>query len=188
MEKTRINPQTPLAVLTPPPLQSQAWAEFVQAALLADHACYQQSADRVDPARLSSVISAFPQGFRVYLAEGSPVGYTGWYPVEKDVFNVLHDTPEKITHRGFMKPVPLAPEGNWIYLFNYSIIPSLASTAQSRALIKNYAAELKNIDIKGLAAVTVTADGIRIAKKFGLCHRGTMTHDGETEQVYALRL
>lgn len=106
----------------------------------------------------------------------------------EDVFNVLHDDPGKVTHRGFMKPAPLSPQGSFIYLFNYSIIPALRGTAHSRTLIKNYASELNAIPSLGLAAVTVSADGARIARKFGLTERGSMTHDGEPEQVYAARL
>lgn len=185
MEKDQLNPQAPLSALSAPPPDAPGWLAFVKAAFQADHACYSMPADQVDFERLSGVMAAFPQGFRVYLAGDIPVGYTGWYPVAEDVFKILHDAPEKITHRGFMKPVPLAPEGNWIYLFNYSVIPALRGTEQSRALVKSYATEIKCLpQVKGMAAVTVSEDGARIAHKFGMTERGIMTHDGAAERVY----
>lgn len=68
MENHRLS----LSVLSAPPLSSQAWPEFVQAAFQADHACYALPADRADFERLSSVMAAFPQGFKVYMAGSTP--------------------------------------------------------------------------------------------------------------------
>lgn len=184
-------PERPLAPLSAPEVSSADWQHFTGAALAADRACYPRSADRAEPARLFAVMAAFPAGFQVYFAQlpdgtSLPVGYTGWYPVAEDIFAQLYNTPGEIKHRGFIKPLStLSDKGDYIYLFNYSIIPSLRGTAQSRQLIKDYAATLKNIAIKGMAAVTVSEDGARIAEKFGLSCRGDMTHDGDVERVYA---
>ncbi len=165
-------------------------ADDVMPVLTADWACYTKSADRADFNRLASILAAYPRGFHVYtlpLEDGTlaPVGYTGQYPISESAFHMLHDRPHEITSRGFMLPEAGSP---YIYLFNYSIIPSLRGTAFSRQLVKNYAAEIARLDAKGLAAVTVSEDGARVAQKFGLSYRGDMTHDGVKEGVYAAYL
>jgi hypothetical protein len=176
------------------PYGSADWRRFALSVFLADWACYTHPADRGDFARLMSIVAAFPQGFRVYFAnlnDGTPVpvGYTGWYPITADMFNVLHDRPHQITHRGFMVPLKeLAAQDNYIYLFNYSIIDQLRKTAQSSQLIKGMVDQIKSVAYKGLGAVTVSEDGIRIAEQFGMRFKGDITHDGETESAYCLRV
>ncbi len=183
-----------LNIVRAPAETSPAWHRFLEAALVADFVCYSKSTDRAEYNRLSKVIQSFPQGFTVYFATCAddttiPVGYTGWYPISENVFSILYHTPSNIKHRGFMQALPeLSQHGNYIYLFNYSIIPSLRGTAQSKQLIKNYAADLKNIAVKGMGAVTVSPDGMRVAEKFGLSYRGDMTHDGVAEKVFAAYL
>jgi hypothetical protein len=162
---------------------------FAEQALAADWACYTAPADRAEADRLRAVIAAFPRGFRLYLSGGEPVGYTGWYPLPRDVFDRLHDAPQSLTHRGQVMALPgLPPGGGYLYLFNYSIVPALRKTAHSRALVQAYAREINATPHLGLAAVTVSPDGVRVAEKFGMSYRGDMTHDGVTEGVYALRL
>ena len=162
---------------------------FVKGILAADWACYTTAEDRVDLDRLRAVITAFPQGFHLYLKQGEPIGYTGWYPVARDVFDRLHDTPQTLTHRGQIMPLPaLTPGGDYLYLFNYSIVSRLHKTAESKAMIQGFARAVLGTPHRGLAAVTVSPDGVRVAEKFGMTHRGDMTHDGAAEGVYALRL
>jgi hypothetical protein len=159
--------------------------EFARAALVADHACYLTKEDRADFLRLRAAIFGFPEGFRLYYMGDAPVGYTGLYPVAADIFDRLHDTPRTLKHRGDMMP---ARDGTHIYLFNYSIAPAFRKTAYSRTMMQDYAAAVRSLDCKGLAAVTVSEDGVRVAERFGLRYRGDMTHDGAPEGVYALRL
>lgn len=178
---------------TAPLSGTEEWKVFLQSILLADWACYDTPASRVEYKRLHEVISAFPQGFTLYEARYAnglsyPVGYTGWYPVEERIFKTAIESPQATTSRGFFKALSgLAGHGNWIYLFNYSIAPALRRTRYSRLLMQNYAAELKAVphNKKGMLAVTVSADGERVAQKFGLSERGCMTHDGVPEKVYA---
>jgi hypothetical protein len=174
----------------------EAWRRFALGIFIADWASYTAPADRGDFARMLSVIAAFPQGFRLYLGEDeqgqrAPVGYTGWYPVSADIFNLLHHTPERVTHRGFMVPLkeqPKPDQDNYLYLFNYSVTPALSGTPQSSALVKDFAASLQDVSYTGLSAVTVSPHGARIAEKFGMSYRGDMTHDGEAEGVYTLKI
>lgn len=165
---------------------------FTLACLAADWASYTKPEDKADFPRLAKLIKAFPSGFRVYfskLASGEhlPVGYTGWYPIAQDVFDTLEQNPSNITHRGFMQAVPMA-ETNYIYLFNYSLAPHLIGTKQSADLVKDFAASLSDVSKSGMAAVTVSPHGARIAEKFGMRLSGQMSHDGDIENVYTLRL
>ncbi len=163
--------------------------EFVRGVLVADWACYTAPEDQVDEARLRRVIETFPEGFRLYLREGRPVGYTGWYPLPRDLFDRLHDTPQNFTHRGQIMPLPsLSPQGDYLYLFNYSIIPALHKTPESSALVQDFARTVRATPHRGMAAVTVSPDGVRVAEKFGMTYRGDMTHDSVKEGVYAFRL
>jgi len=168
---------------------AKSFKAFTRDALEADWACYTTAADKVEPARLEAVIRAFPEGFQIYYQNNKPIGYTGWHPVPHDIFSLLHDTPHELTHRGQIMPLPeRSSGGDYLYLFNYSIIPSLQKTPTSRALLQSFAREVKSTPHKGLAAVTVSPDGARVAERFGMNYRGNMTHDGEPEGVYALRL
>lgn len=162
---------------------------FVKNMLTADWACYTAPEDQVDEARLRRVIDTFPQGFRLYMKDGEPIGYTGWYPIARDVFDRLHDAPQNLTHRGQIMPLPsLSQGGDYLYLFNYSIVPALHKTPESKTMIRDFARCVLAVPHRGLAAVTVSPDGVRVAEKFGMSYRGDMTHDGVPEGVYALRL
>lgn len=162
---------------------------FIKGALAADWACYTTPEDQVDEPRLRAVIAAFPGGFRLYMKDGAPVGYTGWYPIARDVFDRLHERPQELTHRGQIMPLPeLSPGGDYLYLFNYSIIDALHKTPESKTMIQDFARSVLSTPHRGLAAVTVSPGGARVAEKFGMAYRGDMTHDGVPEGVYTLRL
>jgi hypothetical protein len=173
---------------------SPQWRRFALAAFLADWACYDKPADRADFARLLYVLACFPAGFRVWMCrlpdgQYTPVGYTGWYPVPPRAFDIAYTNPETITHRGFMGPLrALQPEGNYLYLFNASIVPQLRpGTAQSRLLMQSYAADMAPVKKLGMAAVTVSEDGARVSGRFGLKYVGEMMFEDEPEQVFAVR-
>jgi hypothetical protein len=172
---------------------SPRWRRFAAAIFLADWACYANAADRADFDRLLYVLACFPAGFRLWMGqlpngEWTPVGYTGWYPIAGSVFDVLCSKPGSITHRGFMGPLrELHEEGNYLYLFNASIIPHLRQTEASRLLLRRYLTDVAVPNVLGMAAVTVSKDGARIAQMLGLQHVGDMTFAGEAEYVYAVR-
>lgn len=191
MNKQDFRTEESLSAVSTPPVGSDALECFISAALLADWACYSKPEDRVNYVRLRSVMTAFSEGFRVYFSspeDGAPVpvGYTGWYPVAEDIFERLCSEPHNITNRGFMSPLREIPDGGaYIYLFNYSVVSSLRGSAQSRALVNDYATVLKSVLVRGMVTVAVSGDGSRVAEKFGLSYRGDMTHDGVAEKVYA---
>ena len=175
------------------PYGSLAWRRFAAGLFLADWASYEQPADRADFARLLYVVACFPRGFTLWMCrlpdgQFTPVGYTGWYPIPGSVFEVMCSDPGTITHRGFMGPLrALEDHGSYLYLFNASIVPALRGTKQSRALMYSYARTIARIEALGKAAVTVSPDGVRASRAFGLSHVGNMTFEGEIEQVFAVR-
>jgi hypothetical protein len=82
----------------------------------------------------------------------------------------------------------LSPDGDYLYLFNASIIPRLRpQTAASRSLLKAFLTDIAKTEARGLASVTVSEDGARICQVLGLAYRGDMIFEGEAEQVYAAR-
>lgn len=175
---------------------SEQWRKFALSVFVADWVCYTKPEDKADFPRTLSVVATFPQGFDVYFAETKdgrhlPVGYTGWYPIMKDVYNMMENTPEKLTHRGMMMPLRELSEleDNFIYLFNYSIAEQFIDTKLSMQMMKNYSKTLSETNHIAKSCVTVSPHGIRVAKKFGMHHTGDMTHMGDTEGVFCgLRL
>lgn len=172
------------------PLASAPWRRFALATLLADWACYHRPRDRVDVARLLSVLWRFPRGFRVWLGkigeDWLPVGYTGWYPIAPALFHRLGTDPASIAHRGAIEPLSaIDPGGTYVYLFNYSIVPPLRHTAHSATLLKALARDIAGLPLAGAAAITLSPDGARVAERFGLSHVGEISIDGEPELVYA---
>jgi hypothetical protein len=172
------------------PLASAPWRRFALAALLADWASYRRPRDRVDFPRLLHVLWHFPRGFRVWLGrlgqDWLPVGYTGWYPIAPELFRRLSADPASIGHRGAIVSLPeIDPAGAYAYLFNYSIVPPLRHTAHSASLIKALAQDIAGLNLAGAAAITLSADGARIAERFGLSHVADISVDAETEAVYA---
>ena len=166
---------------------------FINAALLADWVSYSAPADRVEYPRLSNVINAFPQGFRVWFCQMPdsryiPVAYTGWYPISEEIFNKAHDCPQDIRHRVELRPQSaLSENGNYIWIFNYSIIKPLQKSAQSRKMLQTYAADINAINPHGLVAAVISEESKSVVRRFGMIHVGNMTHTGVSEEVWGAR-
>jgi hypothetical protein len=179
---------------SPHPLGAYAaeiWRRWASGIFVCDWACFDRPSDRVDFLRLLYIVSFFPAGFSLWLAnvrgeEWIPVGYTGWYPIAGPVFDMMYDNPESITHRGVIMPVESGTHP-YVYLFNYSVIPQLRKTRHSARIVKSLARELESIRPRGMATIAVSEDGARVAARFGLSHRGTMRFQGEEEEVYVAR-
>jgi|GEM_PF-1630091 len=162
---------------------------FVLATLLADWACYANAADRESPAHLRTVVAAFPQGFRLWMARVQercvPVGYTGFHPIAKETFSLMRDAPERITSRTQIAPERASTGAhNYFYLFNIGIVKQLQGTDASRALVKALAKDLASTPKRGLAAIVISPDGKRVVERFGLRQSGCITHAGQREIAY----
>lgn len=168
---------------------SESWRKFVLATFLADLASYPIPGDQVNFDRLLFVMHAFPQGFRTWwlkLPNNSwwPVGYTGWYPMLETMFELFEKSPERLKDR-MVVPNIHKPKGQpYLYLFNYSVAPELKKTSLSKALMKRFAQDIAAQNAKGLACITVSDDGIRVANKFGMEFSGNLDVDGSVEGVY----
>jgi len=166
---------------------SLKWRKIVLATFLADLVSYQPS-DQVNFDRLLYVMHVFPKGFRTWwmqLPDQSwwPVGYTGWYPMLETAFDLFEKHPEKLKDR---MVVPRS-SSSYLYLFNYSVAPHLKKTALSSQLIKAYIGDISNQQVKGLACITVSEDGVRMAHSLGMARRGDLVMDGNIEGIFTKR-
>lgn len=182
-----------------PPFGLYADATFrklVLAVLLADWACYEAPVDQIHFDRLLHVMHVFPAGFRVWWAEVPgvgwlPVGYTGWIPISAVTFEVLETRAGELQNRA----LPVLPaleagaeaEGSYVYLFNYSIVAGLRGTECSRRLLRGLADDVGAVRLRGMAAITVSEDGARVAERFGMRRSGVMVVEGVPEHVYSRR-
>ncbi len=172
-------------------LDAPAGRRFALAALVADFACYPDNQNRETYAHLTQAVRVFPRGFRVWLLPGAngtpmPAGYTGWHPIRPETYALLRDHPDRVTDRRQIEPIGEFPAaGRYAYLYNASIVPALHRTTASRALMRALAADIRDACLNGLAAVTVSMDGQRIADRFGLRHAGSIKHEGFAMEAFA---
>lgn len=167
------------------------WRQFLLSLYYADVLSYPHPQDQVDFPRLFYLVNAFPQGFTLWQAavqnKSCPVGYSGWYYVEKSTFDhvarMQYDTGITITNRFFL---PAKEKTPYLYLFNYSITPALNHSQYSHTLMENYRAELSATKYSGLFCATVSDDGVRIAKRFAMNKIGSIrAQDGSpSDAVY----
>ncbi len=156
-------------ILTVAPASEQL--RHFTAVLLADWACYVAPADKVTPERLRQAMDTFPQGFRSWWIRSPdrdwlPVGYSGWYPVSKETFSLLEQGA--LSAGRSVPAISLAEEGALLYLFNYSVLPPLRGSEVARRLVRGLADEVNALQPRGVAALTVSSDGARVAQRFGM--------------------
>lgn len=171
---------------------STNWRKFVLATFAADLVSYPEPVDQVNFDRLLFVMHAFPQGFRTWWIKLAnqpwrPVGYTGWYPMLDTMFETFQNSPEKLKNRMVVPNNTIDGDGPILYLFNFSCAAELKKTALSKALMARCAEDIAKQNPKGLACITVSDDGIRIAKRFGMACSGHLTIDNTPEGVFVTR-
>lgn len=163
------------------------WRKFVLAVYFADLVSYKNPIEQVNFDRLLFVMHAFPQGFRVWWIQVSdlwlPVGYSAWYPMLESAFELFKRNPERIKDR-MVVPAPSIEKSPYLYLFNFSAMPSLKGSLLTKQLIKHFIQEIQNFGYSGLACITVSEDGARIAKRLGMDHTGNFNLAGSIEGVY----
>lgn len=167
------------------------WRRLALATLAADFAIYDPDEDRVDFPRLNHVLAAFPQGFRLWWTPAAaggfvPVGYSGWYPIAPAVFERLATRPASVTDRGEMAPAPLGP-APIVYLFSYGVAAPLRKTDVARRLLAALADDIRLAQPGGLAAITVSEDGARVARRFGMKASGNVSVGGGAEVAFVRR-
>lgn len=166
-----------------------AWRRFAAATFAADLVCYHTPADQVSFERLLLVLHAFPEGFRTWgvvddEGEWLPVGYSGFYPIAEETFAQLEQADPRLASRWILPSSPSSGHNAaYVYLFNYSIAAPLRKSAYSKRLLSSLAADLATFSPRGMATITVSPEGLRVAKQFGLEPVGTVVFETLTEQV-----
>jgi len=168
----------PLA--TPGPLGRCGDARFralVGATFAADLACYAEPRDQVSFDRLLDAMRAFPHGFRLWGAKIAgaawlPLGYTGVVPIAAETFERLERGTASLAGPAITALPAVEPGGSFLYLFNFSVVPGLRGTAMAARVVKGLADDVAQTPHRGLAALTVSRDGERVAERFGMEARG----------------
>lgn len=168
----------------PGPGADPGWEAFRRAVYEADCACYPKEY-QVHWDQLGVVLRRFPRGFRLWLGDEGrgwrPVGYSGWYPVAPDFLRLLRDYPEDAAS---VAAVPHEGSG-CLYLFNYSVVSALRRSLASASLMKKLAEEVENEHPTALCAATVSEDGVRVARRFGMTEGPIVAKDGKPWRWYA---
>jgi hypothetical protein len=135
---------------------------------------------------------AYPQGFRVWGARvagaGSawiPLGYTGVIPIAATTFARFESGTASLAGPVIEALPEIEAGGSFLYLFNYSVVPGLRGTRMAARVVKALADDVARTPHRGLAALTVSSDGERVATRFGMTARGRAAH--ETVFVSLLR-
>lgn len=175
------------AELCPP---DALWRRWVLATFAADLACYPAPVDQVSFCRLARAMHLFPKGFSLYFGrdasgQGTPLGYCGWLPIWPATFAQFHDHPAALADRA-IAPAPLrSNHAPYLYIFNYSVPAQLRGTPLSRALVQHMVAGVAACQPAGLATIAVSADGRRIAERWGMQVTASVQVGDGTEHVLA---
>lgn len=167
------------------PLGRYADARFrglVGATFAADLASYDAPADQVSFDRLLDAMRVFPRGFRLWGAtiDGAgwtPLGYTGVIPIAAATFARFEAGSASLAGPPTAALPAVEPGGSFLYLFNYSVVPGLRGTPLAARVIKALAEDVARTPHLGLAALTVSGDGERVARRFGMEARGAGRHE-----------
>jgi hypothetical protein len=164
---------------------------FILALFAADLGCYVAKVDQVNFERLVYVVHSYPQGFRLWFGRTAadgwvPVGYSGWYPISEASFELLERRPGSLRDRMIVPAVDARPR--FAYVFNYSLTRPWRRVPFSRRLLASLDKSLPRQLLEGIATITVSGDGARVARRFGMAPSGTFVIDGSEEQAWAGRI
>ena len=168
------------------------WRGLVGATFAADLACYGDPSDQVSFDRLVDAMRAFPSGFRLWGARiagaGSawvPLGYSGVIPIAEALFARIEAGSVSLAGPAITALPAVEVGGSFLYLFNYSVVPRLRGTRMAARVVKALAEDVARLPHRGLAALTVSRDGERVAERFGMAARGRV--EGAHEAVFTCR-
>ena len=165
-------------------LDAATLAPHLEALLAADHRCYPRVVDRLSRERAELLLAATELRVRLWFDEhGEPCGYTAIHTIAAPVLALLEQPPATAPDRGFVVPAQVG-EAAGVYLFNYSIAPELRRGAASRALLAGLADDLAAMPQSlPVAALCVSAEGVRVAERFGLRDHARIEVGGDLETV-----
>ena len=63
----------------------------------------------------------------------------------------------------------------------------MRGTTCSKQLVRRFAEDVHSVAYQGLVAITVSAEGVRVAERFGMKRSGTLVVSGSEEWVYTVR-
>lgn len=167
---------------------SENFRRFLGAILAADWLTYEVASDRVDLPRLVFVLDRFPDGFRAWFARADddswlPIGYSAWYPIDHATYGRFVNNDPPWRDRAVV-PIKSQTHGDYAYLFNYSVLPQFRRGAGSRGLLESLRTDLTKLRSRGLVAITVSDDGARVARRFGLTRRHEIEVDAAREEIW----
>jgi len=165
-------------------LDASTLSPHLEALIAADHRCYPRAVDRLSHERAELLLAAAELRVRLWFDEhGEPCGYTAIHTIAAPVLMLLEQPPATAPDRGFVVPAQ-AGEAAGVYLFNYSIAPELRRSAASRALLAGLADDLVAMPQSlPVAALCVSAEGVRVAERFGLRDHARIEVGGDLETV-----
>ncbi len=170
------------------------WRGLVGATFAADLACYAEPSDQVSFDRLAAAMRAYPRGFRLWGARiggaGSawiPLGYTAVIPIAEATFARFEDGTASLAGPAITALSGVEAGGSFLYLFNYSVVPRLRGTRMAARVVKALADDVAQTPHRGLAALTVSADGARVAQRFGMVARTPAAHVDAHETIFLCR-
>jgi hypothetical protein len=102
-------------------------------------------------------------------------------------FKLFEKKPEDLKDRLVAPYKYVSGSSPYLYLFNYSAAPVLKKSALTGTLIKRFSKDILSQNATGLACITVSEEGVRIAKRFGMIFAGYFYFDGNREGVYTTR-
>ena len=180
----------------PGPLGRYADARFrglVGATFVADLACFAAPADQVSFDRLLDAMRTFPRGFRLWGAaiEGAgwlPLGYTGVIPIAAETFERFERGEASLAGPPTRALSAVEPGGSFLYLFNFSVVPRLRGTPLAARVVKGLASDVARTPHRGLAALTVSPEGERVAERFGMEARGRSDGAARHETAFTCRV
>lgn len=166
-------------------LDASTLAPHLEALLAADHRCYPRAVDRLSRERAELLLAAAELRVRLWFDEaGEPCGYTAIHTIAAPVLALLERPAPAAPDRRFVQPAKVSDVPAAVYLFNYSIAVELRRGAASRALIAGLADDLAAMPQSlPVAALCVSAEGVRVADRFGLRDHARIQVGGDLETV-----
>jgi len=166
-------------------LDASTIAPHLEALLAADHRCYPRAVDQLSRERAELLLAAADLRLRIWFDAGDlPCGYTAIHTVPQACLDLLRDPPASAPDRSFVSPAKAGETAAALFLLNYSIAPELRRSAASRALIAGLADDLAAMPQSlPVAALCVSAEGVRVAERFGLRDHARIEVGGDLETV-----